>query len=224
MSELVVLQQTRGERVAALSHLVSNLKRWLSSLAQSEVLPAAKPTSITSGGNVYEQIEVVRTKILDLKARAERIKSAPISSSEAKQLARAQIDKLAASGRPDCYRLIERVGQIEWPTSYVSFAGPGTPLIGDNIPDAIALFAWMNTEGLYTAVSAEIDRCADDDNALSGMERDTQLKKAQGDILSCERQEEVLMEMAGKLGLELLRRSDADPRAVLGLAGELPPA
>src|SRR5205085_5806368 len=136
-----------------------------------------------------------------------------IPSTEAKKLARKQIEQLAERGQPDCYRLVAIGGEIRWPSVFVTHS---------EVTASLPFLAWLNKEALISAIDREIDNCANDKAALSDDTRQKKLSEALRDVLAHEREEEALIVQAEQLGFSILRRPDADPRAVLGLASELP--
>ena len=71
-------------------------------------------------------------------------------------------------------------------------------------------------------MSETVKRRGDDENALSADERREREIELHAKILELERAEEFHIEQIEKNGGELLRRADADYRAVLGLADTLP--
>jgi class 3 adenylate cyclase len=87
--------------------------------------------------------------------------------------------------------------------------------VGD--PSALALLVWLHRDTLIERIEREIDLVADDQHALTSAQRVEQLKPIEKDRLAVEREEEVLISAAIAEGNMMLRRGDADPRAVLGL-------
>jgi hypothetical protein len=173
-----------------------------------------------------ELIENSRRRVRELRADLRAIAAAPIHSDVAKARARADIEELAKKGRPDCFGLIEEGSPIKWPEMSLPidqrtyFTGLQTGL--PEQPDGMALLAWLYRDDLIAALDREIDSIAVDANALSDEVRASRRQEIIADILATERDEEALIELAAADGLEILRRADADPRAVLGLANEMP--
>lgn len=215
--ETMQLRQIKSTAIGGL--LANNLEPWLATfLPFNGVLPAAQQPSIKLQANAFEQVEGVRRRIRERVADLAEIRAAPIPSTDAKKLAREQIIKLADRGRPDCFRLIELGEPIEWPT--FREANRGDFSWG---PDGLALVAWLHKDALLTAIGMEIDSSADDKRALSSEARREKSETALRDILTYEREEEFLIDASEKAGSHgILRRPDADPRAVFGLAGDLP--
>jgi cell division septum initiation protein DivIVA len=84
------------------------------------------------------------------------------------------------------------------------------------------VLAWLYADDLKAALAAEIDAIADDATALTPDKRRAREAELKGQILAAERMEEALIESAEEAGSEILRRADADFRAVLGLSDDTP--
>ena len=96
----------------------------------------------------------------------------------------------------------------------------GSTTIGD--PSALPLLFWLHRETLTERIEAEIDALADDANALTAEQRTEQVGEIDRDRLAIQREEEHWVSKAIEDGANMLRRPDADPRAVLGLADDMP--
>jgi hypothetical protein len=198
-----------------------------------EQIPAATP--ITEHGPVHvdlkkqdiaDAIEARRRRVRELRADLKQIDAAPIPSGKARELAAAQVVALAEKGAPDVLNIVETgKGEIRWPTirREVFYRGATNPevLVLENI-DTPALFAWVFRDTLIAAINREIGELADDANALTTPERERRTREVLADLLATEREEEHLITLAAERGTEIDRRSDADPRAALGLSGDLP--
>jgi len=213
----------REARLAAKANIlgatVSNLEAWLKALPSEAPIRAAsaRPAALAKGEVPVLAVDKCRQRIRDLDADLQRIATAPVTSAEAKKLKDAQLDALAARGRPDCRALVSHGEPIGWPT--VRNLGMKAAESGQ---DAIGLLAWAFRDRLSAALNAEIDAIADDAAALTAEQRAEQRATALRDKLAAERDEEALLRMAIAAGTTLLRRPEADPRAVLGLADDLP--
>jgi hypothetical protein len=127
----------------------------------------------------------------ELKAAIDRISSSPFPSGHCKQRMHQMIEQLAQSGCPDVTMLIEHDQELAWQTQRMTsqvFAEQRL-LAFTEVPDTIALFAWLHKDALIKRLDAEIDAKADDSNALSHAERQRQLSDQQIGLLDVERQE-----------------------------------
>jgi hypothetical protein len=173
------------------------------------------------------------SEISRLNADIHAIRSAPVLSAAVKATARAEILHLAERGRPDVFGAIEVGERIRWPEATYrasnilhAIGAEGIlqvdGLVDTDVPSTMGIVAWLFQDQLIAAVEKEIDQCTDDANALSDVDRAKKLKATVDEILSVERQEEALIEMAATQGHEVGRRPDVDPRAVLGIIGPAP--
>jgi hypothetical protein len=145
---------------------------------------------------------------------------------DAKAQALAEVEALAQRGAVDVVPLVEAGHAICWPTTMqrlglAAIVGTsGDRIIGsatDEVPDVMALVAWMHKPALIKALEAEIDAIADDAAALAKPDRERKLSEIAQDKLAIERSEASLVWSLQRDGLPVEHRTDADPRAVLGV-------
>jgi hypothetical protein len=165
----------------------------------------------------------LRGRIAELKANLDQIKSTPIHSSEAKAFCVSYVAELVEAGRADLHWLLDGgVRRIDWHDP--AHRGSADRQYGtEAAPAAIAHIAWMDPKGFLTALHRQVDEEADDSIALKADDRTRKSASIQTELLSLERSEEHWVATLEKDGAKMARRSDADPRAVLGLSGDLPP-
>src|SRR5207248_1704079 len=99
------------------------------------------------------------------------------------------------------------------------------PLIGFAAHGAVGvvpLFCWLLKDALLEKLDEEIDALADDESALTDEERGERLAALAAELLQAERREELLIVTAEAEGLQVMRRPQVDPRALLGLSSALP--
>lgn len=214
--DLDLLKAAYGDSGAhSLQSLVKGLNEFVRRSRIFVLAPKEAP-ALRKGETLRDAISNRRRRLREFAADREAVGRAPVPSAMAKQLVRKQLDELAAEGRPDVFGLIERgVGKLEWPM---------VPELPSTIElprimrvHSAALVAWALGPALVAAIEREIDEIADDERALSAEQRRARLDEIAADMLAVEREEEALIEMAEAEGLVVHRRSDADPRAVLGL-------
>jgi hypothetical protein len=82
----------------------------------------------------------------------------------------------------------------------------------------VALLCWMQPAAMVAALEREIDAMPAPELALTAKEKEKRLAQLKADLDALERLEETLIEQAARDGLEILRRADASPAAVLGVA------
>jgi hypothetical protein len=89
-------------------------------------------------------------------------------------------------------------------------------------PAPLPLLFWLHREALIQKIEAQIDEISDDQNALTAEQRNAQISEIDRDRLAIQREEEFWVSSAIDDGTNILRRPEADPRAVLGLADDMP--
>ncbi len=176
------------------------------------------------GENPVDAVERCRRRLRELDADRHRVASAPWPSAEAKRRARTEIDELAERGQPSALPLVEsKDGPIRWAERSYSDV-----LIGDRLvsavgdPQALPLLFWLHRDAIISKIEQQIDEIADDSSALTKEQRTEQIGEIDRDRLAVQREEEHWIGVAVDGGMTSLRRPDADPRAVLGLADDMP--
>lgn len=175
----------------------------------------------------FDDVERAREKITKLKSIRHGVRSAPWPSTDSKRGARQQVEALRKRGTPHLMGFIEEPNheEIEWPATRVNLKSAVTTASGfaaGNIVDALGLLAWLMPDQLLAALAREIDLLSDDEHALDEKTRTKREQELAVAILAAEREEEALIELAWSQGTDIGRRATADPRAVLGLADDLP--
>ncbi len=200
-----------------LTGLITSIATWLGDLPATMAIDeiprgqgVRKSTDVTP-----EAIERRRFRIRELLADIRQTDAAPCPNSEAKRLARAEVERLAELGRPNVDPLIERRENIIWPEQSVRVM---SDWIDPMVRDGVALVAWLHRDALIAALDKEIDESAED-GGLSDVERAARFKTQLSDLLTAERDEEMMIAAAN---FDVDRRPDADPRAVLRLVSSLP--
>jgi hypothetical protein len=216
--DLVDLNASYGNRAnGSLGVLVSSIEDFLRrrSLPLFDVVLPVAPT-LTKGMLLPAAIESRRRRIRELDADLTSVASAPWPSRITKQLARKQLVELSQQGRPDVFALVERGQAIGWPIIPIP-AEPNLPRRLFEPVDTAALIAWVLGPALVAALDREIDELSDDSKALTREQRKERTEQILADKLETEREEESLIERSETEGLAVSRRTDADPRAVLGI-------
>jgi hypothetical protein len=122
-------------------------------------------------------------------------------------------------GAPSVSSLIEHDGKIEFQTQRVTSEvhAERRSLAFTEVPDAVALVAWLHKDALVAALDREIASEADDKAALSHEARQKAEAEAMGDLLAVERDECALVWQAQAQSLPIEHRADINPVALLGL-------
>jgi len=198
------------ERRNAIGGLLGNVRNFISDLgtitiSEIEVSPPKKiPADLPAA------IESLRRRLRELEADKRRAELAPWSQPESREEARRQVLALAAGGCPDLGPLIDgRGGKIRFPVTH----GHG---MGE--PDGGLRFAlWLLTDMVVEKLDKIIDEWALPGDALSSDQRRQKLEEIEGDMLSVQRDECALIELAAERGLQIAHRSDVNPQAYLGV-------
>jgi len=173
-------------------------------------------------------LEAARDRIAHIKADIHEAQSAAYPSAVVKAHIRSEIANLAARGAPHVMPAIEAAAPLRWPLlpvrGEIGMADGARGFTTGEIPDALALVAWLHKDALLAKLDTEVDFYADDENALTDAERANRITALHAKLLDAERVEEALVCASEAAGVSILRRTDADPRAVLGLSSALPPA
>ena len=202
--------------------LVGALERYLRSVPREVALEEweGPPPQLKRGENAAGAVTRVRGAIEKKQAEIEQIKRAPYTSDEAKQIIRDEVERLRKLGIPNITSVVEHAEKHQhiWPREYVMQAN-GTVDLGRLATNSLAIMAWFDPEALIARLEAEVDLRQDDAAALSKADRAKLEAEALDALLLLERQEEAAIESAE---VEIARRGDADPRAVLVINGPAP--
>lgn len=191
---------------------------------QSSSLRMFKGTIKKLGGDPISGVERCREQISELREHLAKTEAAPITSTEAKQRMREQIAGIAVAGQPDVFGLIESGQPVDFPhtslhSSVITMVGQTGTATGNSF-DALSFLCWAFRDQIVKAFDAEIDRRSNDAEAISTEQRQNTVAQIKAEILTVERHEEALIVAASERGAKIGRRTDADPRAVLGLTDE----
>ncbi|TIU46041.1 MAG: hypothetical protein E5W19_28080 [Mesorhizobium sp.] len=211
-----------------LASTLSRVNAYLSALpAEAKLNDAApsKPLKKVAGADV----ERIREVIEKLKGDRASVIAAPIPSSEAKVMARAFVEEIANRAAPHLFGLDASAFRIEFPTIRAkvdahSVTGGGSASVSGAAyhVDPVGLAAWLDPEKMIAALGRDIDEVAQDEIALDGATRGYREDELDRLILEAERTEEGLIEQALAAGMKVVRREDADVRAILGVDGPAP--
>ncbi len=175
---------------------------------------------LRKGEDIAAAIENRRRRLRELSADKHAAESALTPKAVVKAKAERQIDALATAGAPSVLNSVGFDAAFEIPTVTAKSDIRLEKEFGlgfAEIPDTLGLIAWTFRDQLLAAINAEIDRHSDDEHALDDATRAERLATIARDALAVGREEEALICLAAASGTEIMRRPNADPRAVLGL-------
>jgi hypothetical protein len=178
-----------------------------------------EPQLLKGEKDLIAAIENRRRRVRELRATKHTIESAPYLSSVCKAKMRDEIEALAARGEPDVSLLVERGANIEWPDQRVQSEvyAAERALAFAQVPDTLAIFAWLHRDAIIKQLTALIDSESDDRAALSDGDRELRLSEVESDILATERTEAALVLAAQSQQLPVEHRADINPVALLGV-------
>jgi hypothetical protein len=199
-----------ADRLAArhrrLSALVHHINQWWMEL-RGVVLESAPAIAIKlkDGQTLVEAIEATRGEIAALNAQLATVRRAPLPAGDQRQLAEAFVARQASMARPSVAVVGDQV-RVAFRDSVVGATD-----------DVLALACWIQPEAVLTALTREIEQMPTPINPLPANERKARVAELEQQSLELERREEALIMRAAGDGVELLRRPDAAPAAVLGV-------
>jgi hypothetical protein len=177
------------------------------------------------GENEAAAVERCRVRLEEIRAELARVSAAQIPAEEAKRIIRERVSALAEKGRPSVTDLLRNRGAIAWPTevirSRIFGAEPHGSFAQVSLVDTAGLLAWLDPEAMIAALERLIDE-ADNGSALSDVQRAERTTQLTAERLDVEREEVFWVTAVHDRGGDVLHRADTDPRALLGLASDLP--
>lgn len=216
---------------AELLALADNVQNYVQRRLPGGVIAAAPavPAPLKKEETHASAVARIRAEITNLRGQHFLAENAPLPSPIAKKLAREEIERIAARGRPSVFELLEGRQALGWPTRWRRDADTHD-LAGGRIrpgamreeSDPFSLLAWLHRDALIAAIEREIDAAGDDENALSNEQRAAKLRELAAKLFEAECVEEAIIDAAARDGLAIARRPDCDPRAVLGLSIDAP--
>lgn len=204
---------TRRARVQAAGDLIRAVDKFLNRNGGVSFSRVDVTVAPAEGETVAGAIARVRGEIEDLARDLTRVRRAPRSADEVKAAMRARIDAMARAGMPKIHDLTAETPRIDLFPSTLSGDTLGRMFNRTVMENALA---WLHGDAIKAALEAEIDRRVGEDgvSAQARTKAEAELPVA---ILALERREEALIERALMEGMEVGRRPDASPMAVLGI-------
>jgi hypothetical protein len=206
------------ERGAVTCSLPDNLIRYIGSIPRQTVIlledDLPEPT-----GTLDEAREVVTA----LKEQLTAVRCAPLDAVEQRVKMRAQIEDIAERGRVTVsngevvFPVVDRMHALQHAFVAAPKAEEQQNVVGKIVvqePDLLSIFVRINKSAILKDLESQVEEVA---GGLTGQERAERVHDLLSDILAAERIECALAERTGAA-----YRPDTDPRAVLGLSGDLP--
>jgi hypothetical protein len=206
------------EREAVTSSLSDNLIRYIGSIPRQTAilleddLPAATGT-----------LDEAREAVATLKEQLTAVRCAPLDAVEQRAKMRAQIEDIAERGRVTVnngevvFPVVDRMHALQHAFVAAPKAEDQRNVVGKIVvqePDLLSMFVRINKSAILKDLESQVEEVA---GGLTGQERAQRVQNLLSDILTAERVECALVERTSAA-----YRPDTDPRAVLGLGGDLP--
>lgn len=193
-------QFSRQDQAAAAGRTLTQVAQWINNLRHDRVLEPVEiePVASKRGEALGDVVLRLRRKVLDLKHEAEETEAAALPAPELKARARAHLAELKAEA---AIKIDFQTGRIETPPAHLVLG-----LIACAIPGAVQL----QLDRMIDAIPAVSSGIGADEKAkrLSDLKRE---------LDHAERQEEAAIVAAISAGVNVHRRPDAGPAAVLGV-------
>ncbi|MEH3117133.1 MAG: hypothetical protein PGN25_05855 [Methylorubrum populi] len=212
-----------SSRAGTLVALVKRIDDWRTDHAGDMIEPFAGPApKLARNEKPVDAITRLRTRLAELSREATKIHNAPVPAAEAKAAAKAFIEHMAFSGRPDVSGLLAGQSRPDFPNLTSMYQQPvmtdgnrHTVIAAGTNFDALGLTAWLHGPAMLKALEAQIDAEAKDDRAIPTEGRAERLEALRADMLAIEREEEAIIRAITEDGIPVERRPDASPEAVL---------
>jgi hypothetical protein len=198
------------------SALPSRIVAWIRTLQPEAPLQLYTGRIKPPEGEPKQAVTVLRARLKAIEGERSAVESAAYPSSVAKATMRRHIETLASRGAPDVLRVIELNLPPHFATAPLQDAA-GNPIPLQKYTDGAAVLCWAFKDELIARLGAEIDELSNDAEALDDQQRATRDAALVAETLELERQEEAVIELAEQQAIEIIRRADASPLAVLGL-------
>lgn len=191
-------------RLNAHAAVLGSLRLYREKMANVELEDAPRITPRLKGNETLaDAVKRIRDEIAKLAAERAKVTHAFLPMAELKAQASAYVNNLAKTVRV----------RIKTEPTFEAF------LESDSGGFSIARWlAWIAPDVLKERLYEELEsQIPDDALILTGPERKTRLSEIKTRLDRLNREEEALIMRAQESGLEILRRADADPAAVLGV-------
>jgi hypothetical protein len=210
-SRLEAERDRHAEKHRVLAMLCSRLNQFCVELRlpRGAVLELSPPVEIKlkASETVVAALAGVRDQIAGVQQELAAVRKAPLRRSSQLEAVRSFLSRLEQQVRPRVAFDARGAARVLWNEDIV--AGKD---------DVLGLLAFvLGTDTLSAAFTRELEREGEDVAALSPLEREKRLSELSVSLLALERLEEALVLRAASEGIELARRGDASPLAVLGL-------
>jgi hypothetical protein len=198
-------RQKHAHRHNQLNILINKILQWQGSLRGVELQTAPQVRIEARDDETLGQaIGTCRDAISQKKQQLAAVRSAPLPRADKVALIEQYVLRLARQAKPTIGVVGDRI-KIDW--------------VGDTVmvEDTAALIAWLDPALLCEALCRELDSQPERSDAMSAAERSATTRFVEAELEQLERAEEQMICAAAESGIDLLRRPDALPAAVLSV-------
>jgi hypothetical protein len=222
LAKLAAARDRRNSILGNLQQTVSQIDVWLqageagiNNIPAAGALVAVEPAEFDEAPDIEHDLPACRREIAGLKSEIARLAGAPLPAAEIKANIAEQIHGYATNGRP---RLRLEGDKIDLRfADQPLFAQTGA--LAAPASSVISTLAWLFQDRITELLTAGIDdEVAARGGGISTAEREARRAELEVQILELEYEEEALVEHALARGLEVHRRRNANPMAILGVA------
>lgn len=201
-------REARARRRNNDATLLARLSSWINTLPAGTRLEMvdASPVDPVDVEKVPGALAEVRSAIRRVGADLQVIRSAPLAAAELKDLVKAYVDRMADRGRPTFRGVAGGEFVVDWHRPE-----------GDR-RDSLEILAWFDRDRLLARLDEEVDRqFPDTANGLDSKAKRKKIAELEAELLALEQIEETLVTRALAGGLDVQRRPQASPLAILGV-------
>ena len=208
---LRTLQGRQIERRDALQAIARELVAYVERLPDTAMFVMAEPVEAKprDGMTIAETVEQLRDEIEGVKNHLLLCAAAPLPKANLKALVREHVAQLAAYGRPTVRP--ERGQRVR-----IDFSGLQSSY-GFGPQEVFSILCAFDGERMSKLLEAQVDALPDATfrHAMTAAEQTQRTAQLEARLDQLEREEEGLIEAAATEGLEIMRRENASPAAVL---------
>lgn len=194
--------------------VVDELVLWLNDAMRAGVRLADAPAVKLKAADPLREVERIRGDIAEIEGKLDAADGAPLPLSEIRAAIVAEIDEIAAKGRPILGYTAREVSPIRLDRALGLVNSTAGPRVAETL-------VWAMKD-IITERALALVGDLEPENALSDAQRDALLEKLAAARLEAERMEEAVIVAAAAAGTTISRRREADPRAVLEVVENSP--
>jgi hypothetical protein len=187
-----------SSRHRAISGLLHKVNEWLMRLHPNTVLEVvpAEDIKLRDGETWVDAIEATRNEITALQGQLQVIRAAPLPVEDQIKCVAEYVEKTARLARPAVSIVKDGAVRVAFKDVFVE-------------PEQVlSLLAWIDPEKVRDALTGVLEAQPRVLGAMTASEKQQRMAELEAKLLELERQEEALIELAAKQGLDVLRRVD----------------